>query len=78
MVSLKEVANLASVSLMTASRAINSPEQLRPETYQRVMQAIESLNYVPDFAARKMRGHATKNINPGSTRLGYGDHTVLS
>ncbi|WP_146136412.1 LacI family DNA-binding transcriptional regulator, partial [Yersinia pseudotuberculosis] len=49
MVSLKEVANLASVSLMTASRAINSPEQLRPETYQRVMQAIESLNYVPDF-----------------------------
>ncbi len=60
MVSLKEVANLASVSLMTASRAINSPEQLRPETYQRVMQAIESLNYVPDFAARKMRGHATK------------------
>ncbi len=60
MVSLKEVANLASVSLMTASRAINSPEQLRPETYQRVMQAIKSLNYVPDFAARKMRGHSTK------------------
>lgn len=41
MASLKEVANLASVSLMTVSRAINNPDQLRPETYQRVMQAIE-------------------------------------
>ncbi|WP_145600997.1 LacI family DNA-binding transcriptional regulator [Yersinia frederiksenii] len=60
MVSLKEVANLASVSLMTVSRAINTPEQLRPETYQRVMQAIEALNYVPDFFARKMRGNTTK------------------
>ncbi len=60
MASLKEVANLASVSLMTVSRAINNPDQLRPETYQRVMQAIEALNYVPDFSARKMRGNTTK------------------
>ncbi|EPB9885546.1 LacI family DNA-binding transcriptional regulator [Yersinia enterocolitica] len=60
MASLKEVANLASVSLMTVSRAINNPDQLRPETYQRVMQAIETLNYVPDFSARKMRGNTTK------------------
>lgn len=60
MASLKEVAHLASVSLMTVSRAINNPEQLRPETYQRVMQAIEALNYVPDFSARKMRGNTTK------------------
>lgn len=58
--SLKEVANLASVSLMTVSRAINNPEQLRPETYQRVMLAIESLNYIPDISARKIRSNTGK------------------
>lgn len=65
MASLKDVANLASVSLMTVSRAINNPEQLRPETYQRVAQAIEALNYVPDFSARKMRGNTTKTSTLG-------------
>ncbi|MDF7666788.1 LacI family DNA-binding transcriptional regulator [Orbaceae bacterium ESL0727] len=56
MVSLKDVAKLASVSLMTVSRAINDPEKLNKETYKRVKQAIEQLNYVPDLSARKIRG----------------------
>lgn len=56
MASLKDVAKLAKVSLMTVSRALNSPESLKPETYQRVKQAIEALNYVPDLSAKKIRG----------------------
>lgn len=56
MVSLKDVAKLASVSLMTVSRAINDPEKLNKETYKRVKKAIEQLNYVPDLSARKIRG----------------------
>lgn len=56
MASLKDVAKLASVSLMTVSRAINNPSLLSQETYQRVKLAIEELNYVPDFSARKIRG----------------------
>lgn len=56
MASLKDVAKLASVSLMTVSRAINNPEKLNKQTYQRVKQAIEQLNYVPDLSARKIRG----------------------
>lgn len=56
MASLKDVAKLAAVSLMTVSRAINHPEQLKPETYMRVKQAIDQLNYVPDLSARKIRG----------------------
>ncbi len=38
MASLKDVAKLAGVSLMTVSRAINEPGKLRPETYRRVKQ----------------------------------------
>lgn len=56
MASLKDVAKLASVSLMTVSRAINDPEKLNKETYKRVKLAIEQLNYVPDMSARKIRG----------------------
>ncbi|KAA8995604.1 LacI family DNA-binding transcriptional regulator [Affinibrenneria salicis] len=56
MASLKDVAKLANVSLMTVSRALNSPQCLKPETYQRVKQAIEALNYVPDLSAKKIRG----------------------
>lgn len=56
MASLKDVAKLAGVSLMTVSRAINSPDKLSKETYLRVKQAIDELNYVPDVSALKMRG----------------------
>lgn len=60
MASLKDVARLASVSLMTVSRAINNPELLKPDTLKQVQHAIDVLNYVPDLSARKIRGKNTK------------------
>ena len=60
MASLKDVAKLANVSLMTVSRALNNPERLKPETLARVQQAIEQTSYVPDLSAKKIRGaHAS-------------------
>lgn len=56
MASLKDVAKLAGVSLMTVSRAIRNPEQLSQKTYQKVKQAIDQLNYVPNISAQKIRG----------------------
>lgn len=56
MASLKDVAKLAQVSLMTVSRAINSPEKLSKNTYKKVKKAIDQLNYVPDVSALKIRG----------------------
>lgn len=62
MASLKEVAKLARVSLMTVSRALNNPQQLKAETLRRVQAAISQLNYVPDLSAKKIRGaRATPN-----------------
>jgi DNA-binding LacI/PurR family transcriptional regulator len=60
MASLKDVARLAGVSLMTVSRAINEPDKLRPETYRRVKQAIDQLDYVPDLSARRIRGDSSR------------------
>ncbi len=57
MTSVKDVAQLAGVSLMTVSRALNNPEKkLSPETLQRVRRAIDELQFVPSLSARKMRG----------------------
>lgn len=56
MTSVKDVAQLAGVSLMTVSRALNSPEKLSAETLQRVRRAIDELQFVPSLSARKMRG----------------------
>lgn len=59
MSSLKAVAQLANVSLMTVSRAINTPEKLNPETLIQVQSAIKQLNYVPNLSALKIRGART-------------------
>lgn len=56
MASLKDVAKLANVSLMTVSRALNEPQRLKPETYKIVMEAVQQLGYVSDLSAKKIRG----------------------
>ncbi|RKQ40921.1 LacI family DNA-binding transcriptional regulator [Enterobacter sp. R1(2018)] len=60
MASLKDVANMAGVSLMTVSRVINHAEHVSPTTRERVQKAIAALNYVPDYSARKIRSQGTK------------------
>lgn len=62
MASLKDVAKLANVSLMTVSRALNAPQRLKPETLARVQSAIAQTSYVPNLSAKKVRGaHALPN-----------------
>ncbi len=62
MTSLKDVAELAGVSLMTVSRALNNPEKLSQKTYEVVKKAIDELNYVPSLAAQSIRGSYAKKI----------------
>lgn len=62
MVSLKDVAQLAGVSLMTVSRALNNPEKLSKKTYDVVKKAIDELHYVPSLAAQNIRGSSAKTI----------------
>src|SRR3546814_889165 len=58
----KDVAQLAGVSTATVSRTLNTPEQVDPETRQRVLDAAAKLRYVPHGAARSLRSHRTKMI----------------
>lgn len=52
---LATVAAAAGVSRQTVSNALNSPELLRPDTLERVQEAIETLGYTPNRAARNLR-----------------------
>lgn len=55
---IQDVARRAGVSRQTVSRVLNNKGEVRPETRERVLAAIEELNYRPNAVARSMvRGH---------------------
>jgi len=59
---LATVAAEAGVSRQTVSNAVNNPELLRPETLERVQQAISALGYSPNRAARNLRTRTSRLI----------------
>ena len=52
--SIRDVARLADVSHQTVSRVLNSHPSIRPETRDRVLEAMQTLNYHPNRAARAL------------------------
>lgn len=61
-VTLVEVAKLAGVSVMTASRAITGEGYASEETRQKVQKAAKQLGYTPNAVARMMKGGKTNVI----------------
>lgn len=55
-ITIREVARLASVSMMTVSRVIRKKGKVRESTRLRILAAIEELNYQPNIAARNLSG----------------------
>ncbi|WP_226568776.1 LacI family DNA-binding transcriptional regulator [Mangrovibacter yixingensis] len=55
-ITLYDVAARAGVSYQTVSRVINGAENVSARTRQNVEQAMQSLHYVPDPAARQLAG----------------------
>ncbi len=54
-VTLKDVAQRAGVSIQTVSNVLHGYAFMRPEVRKRVQEAIEELNYQPNFSARYLR-----------------------
>ena len=53
-VTIAEVAELAGVSPMTISRVVNGQGKVRDATRERVMRAVQALNYTPNLAASSL------------------------
>lgn len=55
MSTLKEVAQLAGVSITTVSRVMNDSGKVNPDTLQRVQRAMRKLGYQPNRVAQRLR-----------------------
>jgi len=59
---MKDVAERAHVSISTVSHVINKTRHVDKETNDRVLEAIEKLNYTPNIFARGLRGKKIRVI----------------
>jgi len=61
-VTMKDVARKAGVSYQTVSNVLNNSPLVRPATRDRVLQAIQELDYHPNFAAKALRAARTMTV----------------
>ncbi len=84
-VTIREVANLAQVSLGTVSNVLNNPSVVAPGTRKRVLDAIDSTRFVRNTAAHQLRVGKSRTIgvvlldiaNPFFTEIVRGAEHVL-
>lgn len=62
MATIRDVAKLAEVSVSTVSRVLNKNGYVNKETEQKVLQAIELLQYEPNAVARGLAGKKTRTM----------------
>lgn len=75
--SIKDVARIAGVSPSTVSRSINGTAYVDPLKKKKVLETIEKLNYVPNFAGKSLKDGSSRIIavilpdltNPYFTKL---------
>lgn len=73
---LQDVAQLAGVSAITASRALRTPERVAAETLARVREAVAQLGYVPNPAAQTLASARSRVIGvliPSMTNSVFAD-----
>jgi DNA-binding LacI/PurR family transcriptional regulator len=61
-ITIRDVAKHAGISYQTVSRVINDSESVAPETRDRILKAIDELNYRPSVAARALNSNRTNVI----------------
>lgn len=77
--SIRDVARLAEVSHQTVSRVLNDHPSIRPETRDRVLQAMETLQYRPNRAARTLVTSKSNTIGVlAASSSNYGVATSIS
>lgn len=62
MVRLRDIAERAGVSTTTVSHVLNGSRYVHPATVERVLKAVQELNYRPNMLARSLRRRQTHTI----------------
>lgn len=63
MTTIVDIAKHCNVSPMTVSRVINNSGPVKEETRNRILKAIEELNYLPNTMAKSMAGQNTRILS---------------
>lgn len=83
MVTIKDIAREAGVSISTVSFAFNGTAPVAPETKERIMEIIRRLNYQPNSAARGLVTRKTNNIclftpQPASEFFSFSGNSIFN
>lgn len=62
MVSMKEVAEFAGVSVATVSRTLSGKKNVKQATKEKIFEAIDKLQYKPNMLGRNLRKSSTNMI----------------
>lgn len=63
MITIKDVAKMAKVSVATASNALTGKTGVKLETKRRVLEVAKTLNYIPNPMAQNLVSRSTRNIS---------------
>lgn len=61
-VTIKDIAKICGVGVSTVSRAINNDPAIKPETKQKIMDAVKEYHYVPNNSARNLQATESNTI----------------
>ncbi|WP_412561420.1 LacI family DNA-binding transcriptional regulator [Winogradskyella sp. MIT101101] len=61
-ITLKNLAELLSVSISTVSKALNDSPEISERTKQKVLEAAKRYNYKPNYIAQSLKNNTTKTI----------------
>lgn len=62
MVTIKDVARDAGVSIATVSCCLSGSRSVSPKTRMKILDSVEKLKYIPNSSARNLKKHSTRNI----------------
>lgn len=62
MVSSKELAKVANVSIATISRVFSNSDLVNPQTREKVLKIAKEINYVPNYSARGLKNNKSNLI----------------
>lgn len=62
MTTLKDVAQMAGVSVSTVSYVLNGKKKVRPETLKRIENAIDALDYCPNLMASGLKTNLSRTV----------------
>jgi len=62
MATIKEVADLAGVSIATVSNYLNGTKPVKANTKDKIVNAIEKLNYIPNYFAKNLKENSYNDV----------------